>query len=182
MSPGRAHEHTLGVGDEFNTFLDGWLEFGDGFRELFLLEGVEFAHAEVLFDAVLAEQDRGGEPFAFGDVGLDVRALNNAFNAVLGVDQGKHKLCTSLGHGEGGTAGTGLGLDDFGAAVLDAGGEGCDLHGQGSHRDGSATVPEAGGVGAAIARQYEQCAGQQPVRVCVLVRAIIVLSMAQCTP
>ena len=105
--------------NESNTFVDGWLELGDGFSKLALLVRIELTVAEVLLNPVLAEEDRGGKPLARGDVRLYKSALYNTFFTVLGSDQRDGEVGTGLGHGEGGGSGAGLGSHNLGARVLD---------------------------------------------------------------
>lgn len=113
--------------DEVLSALDVLLEFWDGLGQEFLLEGVQLAESEVLFDSVLAQDEWSREILGFGDVGADVGALDDVLFSVHGTDEGDGEAGSGIGHREGGGSSAGLGLDDFSSGFLDALGEGLDL-------------------------------------------------------
>ena len=123
----RSDEGLVAVGGELQTLRDGRGELDLGGLEHLLLVLAELAEAEVLLPAALAQLERGGEPLKVGGVALDVSALDDALLAVVRADQGRDELGTGHTHGEGGGSGASLGVDDLGAAVLDAVRKGLDL-------------------------------------------------------
>ena len=74
--------------DEFYSFLDGSLEFGQGCFQKFFFKIVEFSESEILLESVLSEEDRSCEESGLGHVRLDVGALDDALLAVQALDDG----------------------------------------------------------------------------------------------
>ena len=91
-------------------------------EELLLLTG-DLTEGEDLLDTLGAELDVGGkvlDTLAGVQGGLDKGGLDDAGLAVEGADQRVGEASTSEAHGEGGRAGTSLGLDDLVTTELDA--------------------------------------------------------------
>ena len=74
------------VGDEVNTFFDGWLEFGNGFCELDLFKSVDFAEAKVLLNTDLTELDLA----RLSDATALQTIVNNAFSGTP--LEGQHRV------------------------------------------------------------------------------------------
>ena len=78
----------LELGGKLDALLDGAVQFRQSSFEKPLLEVVEFSQAEIFLQPVLSEEDRGCEELGLGDVGVDVRALDDALLAVQALDDG----------------------------------------------------------------------------------------------
>ena len=84
-----------------------------------LLVGSEGTKSQVLLHTVGPEDDGSGEVLGLGHVGLDVGALHDSLLAVHALDEAVGEPGGSVGHGQGGTACSILGLDNLGTGILD---------------------------------------------------------------
>lgn len=86
---------------EVLSLLDVLFQLGNGRFQKFLLEIAKLSQAQVLFQAVLAEEQRRRKVFGFRDVGEHVRALDDVGLAPQASDEGQGKPGSGVGHGEG---------------------------------------------------------------------------------
>ena len=79
----------------------------------------ECSKTKILFYTVGSEDDWGGKVGGLGDVWLDVGALHDTLLAIHALDEAVGEPGGSVGHGQGGTACSILGLDNLGTGILD---------------------------------------------------------------
>ena len=109
--------------DERDALLNVLLEVADAGVEKALLDGVDLADGQDLLNTVGAELDLAAEEvdaLVLVEGRLDKGGLNDALLAVGSAEERVSHAGTSHGHGEGGGAGTVLGLDDLVTTKLDA--------------------------------------------------------------
>jgi len=124
LNPSMEVKVSLHLGNEVFTLLDACLEFRDSSGQQTSLIVTELAQAEVLLQTILPKEDRGGEVGCVSDVRSDVGTLSDAGLSIEGFDHGESKPSPSIGHGQGGTASSGLGLHHLSTSVLNPGSEG----------------------------------------------------------
>ena len=137
-----------------------------------LLQVVELSQRKEFGNTVGAENHPAAEVRQAVDKGaFHVGALNDVLLSALGKKDALGHARGGVGHGEGGRAGTSLGLDDFGSRVLNTGGHGGRVrHGHGGsglrqeRKDGSSGVStddryvDVGDVQAALLGDKGVCA------------------------
>lgn len=109
--------------DERDTLGNVLLEVGEASLEEARLDGVDLTDGQDLLDTVGAELDLAGEELdalVLVEGRLDKGGLNDTLLAVSGAEERVSHAGTSHGHGEGGGAGTVLGLDNLVTTELDA--------------------------------------------------------------
>ncbi len=119
--------HLFGSLHELHTLLGLVDEVRDHGIEGLLLGGREGAVGEHLLHTVGAEAHGGGEERSRGQGVLHEGALHNVLLAGNGGQQSAGELLASVGHGEGGRAGSVLSLHHLVTTELDAVGQGSDV-------------------------------------------------------
>merc|ERR1712189_172002 len=115
------------VSNKFFSLFNASIQFWNSSLQQILLICGQCSQTKVLLHTIWSQDNRGGKIFGLCHIGLNIGTLNDTLLTVHALDEAVCEPGSGISHGQGGTSGSILGLDNFSSSILNTFGESLQL-------------------------------------------------------